>query len=106
MSQQDTTEVPFLNVLTIKKKNFAAAARPKIGLHENQKKVKIKLVRLWKKNSKIKKQGLTMWLYWRRRKKRKKIIQKDKENKLVTENGKQILEEEAMMTFLFEKWGF
>jgi hypothetical protein len=24
----------------------------------------------------------------------------------VTENGKQILEEEAMMTFLFEKWGF
>ena len=34
----------------------------------------------WKKNySKIKKQGLTMWLYWRR-KKRKKIIQKDKEN--------------------------
>jgi hypothetical protein len=32
--------------LTIKKKNFAAAARPKIGLHENQKKVKIKLVRL------------------------------------------------------------
>ncbi len=45
-----------------------------------------------------------MWLYWRR-KKRKKIIQKDKENKLVTENGKQILEE-AMMTFLFEKWGF
>ena len=44
-----------------------------------------------------------MWLYWRR-KKRKKIIQKDKENKLVTENGKQILE--AMMTFLFEKWGF
>jgi hypothetical protein len=105
MSQQDTTEVPFLNVLTIKKKNFAAA-RPKIGLHENQKKVKIKLVRLWKKNySKIKKQGLTMWLYWRR-KKRKKIIQKDKENKLVTENGKQILEEEAMMTFLFEKWGF
>jgi hypothetical protein len=98
MSQQDTTEVPFLNVLTIKKKNFAA--RPKIGLHENQKKVKIKLVRLW--NSKIKKQGLTMWLYWR--KKRNKIIQKDKENKLVTENGKQILE--AMMTFLFEKWGF
>ena len=75
MSQQDTTEVPFLNVLTIKKKNFAAA-RPKIGLHENQKKVKIKLVRLW--NSKIKKQGLTMWLYWR--KKRNKIIQKDKEN--------------------------
>ena len=105
MSQQDTTEVPFLNVLTIKKKNFAAAARPKIGLHENQKKVKIKLVRLWN-YSKIKKQGLTMWLYWRRRKKRKKIIQKDKENKLVTENGKQILEEEAMMTFLFEKWGF
>jgi hypothetical protein len=47
-----------------------------------------------------------MWLYWRRRKKRNKIIQKDKENKLVTENGKQILEEEAMMTFLFEKWGF
>jgi hypothetical protein len=92
MSQQDTTEVPFLNVLTIKKKNFAAA-RPKIGLHENQKKVKIKLVRLWKKNySKIKKQGLTMWLYWRR-KKRKKIIQKDKENS----NDE---------TFLFEKWGF
>ena len=91
MSQQDTTEVPFLNVLTIKKKNFAA--RPKIGLHENQKKVKIKLVRLWKKNySKIKKQGLTMWLYWRR-KKRKKIIQKDKENS----NDE---------TFLFEKWGF
>jgi hypothetical protein len=28
-----------------------------------------------------------MWLYWRRRKKRNKIIQKDKENKLVTENG-------------------
>jgi hypothetical protein len=39
-----------------------------------------------------------MWLYWR--KKRKKIIQKDKENKLVTENGKPKLE--AMMTFLFE----
>ena len=90
MSQQDTTEVPFLNVLTIKKKNFAAA-RPKIGLHENQKKVKIKLVRLWN-YSKIKKQGLTMWLYWRR-KKRKKIIQKDKENS----NDE---------TFLFEKWGF
>ena len=42
MSQQDTTEVPFLNVLTIKKKNFAAA-RPKIGLHENQKKSKNKI---------------------------------------------------------------
>jgi hypothetical protein len=34
---QDTTEVSFLNILTIKKNNFAAA-RPKIGLHENQKK--------------------------------------------------------------------
>ena len=33
-----------------------------------------------------------MWLYWRR-KKRKKIIQKDKENS----NDE---------TFLFEKWGF
>ena len=42
MSQQDTTEVPFLNVLTIKKKNFAAA-RPKIGQHENQKKSKNKI---------------------------------------------------------------
>jgi hypothetical protein len=46
--------------------------------------------------------GLTMWLYWRR-KKRKKIIQKDKENKLLTENGKQKLE--AMMTFLLVQNG-
>jgi hypothetical protein len=41
-------------------------------------------------NSKIKKQGLKMWLYWR--KKRKKSFKKT-ENKLVTENGKQKLEE-------------
>ena len=39
-------------------------------------------------NSKIKKQGLKMWLYWR--KKRKKSFKKT-ENKLVTENGKQLL---------------
>jgi hypothetical protein len=43
-------------------------------------------------NSKIKKQGLKMWLYWR--KKRKKSFKKT-ENKLATENGKQKLK--AMM---------
>jgi hypothetical protein len=48
---QDTTKVPFLNVLTIKKKNFAAA-RPKIGLQRKPKKVKMKFVRLCTLNEK------------------------------------------------------